>query len=122
MMQIYVEGRRLALPSDISFEYVAENRLFSNADGYSFDIEIPVKGSPENSEIFGFVWRMEADVDTLRFRTQVITPQVQLNGVMAVVGISETSISLQFLEGRSVQNFEEQFEKLYVNELDLGTD
>lgn len=120
MMQIYVEGRRLALPSDISFEYVAENRLFSNADGYSFDIEIPVKGSPENSEIFGFVWRMEADVDTLRFRTQVITPQVQLNGVMAVVGISETSISLQFLEGRSVQNFEEQFEKLYVNELDLG--
>lgn len=120
MLQIYVEGKRVALPEDTSFEYVAENRLFSNADGYSFDIEIPVKGVPENQEIFGFVWLPETDIDKVRFRAQLLSPQINLQGSLNVVSISETSISLQFLEGRSEQNSEEDFEEIYINELNLG--
>ena len=55
MIKLFVEGREIALPSDISFEFTSENRLFSNADGYSFDIEIPLKESAVNSEVFRIV-------------------------------------------------------------------
>lgn len=119
MIQILIEGRELELPSDISFEYTVENRLFSNADGYSFDIEIPLKESAVNSDIFGMVFDPQADIDTLKYQAQLITPQLTLSGIVAIVGVSESLISIQFLEGRSVQNFEKDLDEVYVNELKI---
>lgn len=120
MINIYVEGRMIELPSDISFEYVAENRLFSNADGYSFDIEIPLKDSKINSEIFGVIWHPQTDIDTLKFNAQLVTQQISLSGIVAIVGVSESKLSIQFLEGRSAQNFEKDLQEKYINELELG--
>lgn len=120
MIDIYVEGQKIELPEDISIEYNSENRLFSNADAYSFDFEVPVRDSKINSEVFGHLWRMDADVDKISFKAKLVTPQMQAEGALAVVGLSETSVSLQFLEGRSLQNFEKDFEEKYVNELELG--
>lgn len=119
MMELYVNGAPLDLPADISFEYVAENRLFSNADGYSLDIEIPLKESAVNSEIFGIIWDPQADIENIKFPAQLVTPQLSLSGIVAIVGVSESVLSIQFLEGRSVQNFEKDLEEIYVNELDL---
>lgn len=84
MIKLFVEGREIALPSDISFEFTSENRLFSNADGYSFDIEIPLKESAVNSEVFGIVWRMDADLDTLKFSAMLVTPQVTMQGIVEI--------------------------------------
>lgn len=119
MIKLFVEGREIALPSDISFEFTSENRLFSNADGYSFDIEIPLKESAVNSEVFGIVWRMDADLDTLKFSAMLVTPQVTMQGIVAIVSVNESTLSIQFLEGRSVQNFEKDLEEIYVNEIEI---
>lgn len=119
MIQIYVEGRALELPSDISFEYTVENRLFSNADGYSFDIEILLRDSAVNSDIFGMIFDPQTDIETVKFQAQLITPQLSLTGIVAIAGVSESMLSIQFLEGRSVQNFEKDLQEIYVNELKL---
>lgn len=120
MIEIYVDGRSIDLPSDISFEYSLENRLLTQADGYSLGIDIPLLDSPVNSEVFGLIWRMDADIYSVRFNALILTPQIQLSGVVMVVGVSERDITIQFLEGRSMQNSELSFEESYVNELVLG--
>ena len=120
MLQIYIEGRSIDLPSDIAFDYSAENRLITQADGYSLGIDIPLVDSPVNSEVFGMIWRMDADIYSIRFNAQLITPQLQLSGVVMVVGVSESHVTIQFLEGRSQQNSELSFEESYINELTLG--
>lgn len=120
MTQLLVEGVSIELPSSISIEYSAENRLLTQADGYSLGIEIPLKGSAVNSGVFGFVWRKDADIYSLRFNAVLMTPQVVLRGVVMIVGVSERDITIQFLEGRSQQNSELTFEESYINELTLG--
>lgn len=94
MIEIYVEGRSLDLPSDISFEYSLENRLLTQADGYSLGIDIPLLDSPVNSEVFGMIWRMDADIYSVRFDATLLTPQIQLSGVVMVVGVSERDITI----------------------------
>lgn len=42
-------------------------------------------------------------------------------GSITITEISETEVKTQFLEGRSEQNFDKTFDKVYINELDLGT-
>ncbi len=120
MLQIFVNGVSLDLPADISFELVAENRLISQADAFSLSIDIPLKDSPANSSVFGLIWRKDADIYNLRFPALIVTPQLSMSGALAVVGVSEQMISLQFLEGRSAQNSEKSFNEIYVNELELG--
>lgn len=120
MIEIYVQGEMIDLPSDLSFDYSAENRLITSADGYSLGIDIPLADSVVNSRIFGAVWRMDADIYSLRYPAQLITPQVQLRGVVMIVGVSEKLLTIQFLEGRSQQNSELSFEESFINELSLG--
>ena len=42
-------------------------------------------------------------------------------GSITITEISETEVKTQFLEGRSEQNFDKTFDKVYINELNLGT-
>lgn len=120
MIQIYIEGREIEIPSDISFEYTLENRLFSNADGYSFDIEIPLRDSRVNTEIFGAIWDKQADVESVRLRADIITPTVSLHGVIMIVGVDDKSLSIQFLEGKSSQNSDELLDETYINRINIG--
>lgn len=48
-MQIRINGRQTALKKGTSFEYVAENRLFSGSDGYTLSITFPLKDSRRRS-------------------------------------------------------------------------
>lgn len=119
MIHLYIEGREVALPSDISFQYNVENQFVTEAEGYSLSIEVPLFASG-NLDIFGMIHRMDADISRIRFDAQLITPQYCASGVAAVVGVSENSVKLQFLQGRSAQNFDLRLDETYVNELDLG--
>ncbi|MBD5201823.1 MAG: hypothetical protein HDS81_00705 [Bacteroidales bacterium] len=58
-MQIYVDNKLAALKKGTSFEYVAENRLFSGSDGYTLTITFPLNDCPENIAIFGHVNRAD---------------------------------------------------------------
>lgn len=120
MLKILVEGKELDIPSDISFDISLENRLITQADSYSLGIDVPLKDSPANSEIFGMIWRPDADIYSLRYQAQILTDSMALAGIIMIVGVDERNITLQFLEGRSAQNSELSFEDKYINELELG--
>lgn len=120
-MQIIINGKVAAIKVGSSFDYVSENRLFSGADGYTLSIAFPLKDCPRNLEIFGSIYRPDVDISTLVFDCEIRCRGFVHSGALTIVGVSESEVKGQFLEGRSVQNFDTTFDKVYINELDLGS-
>lgn len=48
-----------------SIEYVSENRLFTDADDYSLEIELPLADCTQNIEIFGHLTRKDVESDNI---------------------------------------------------------
>ena len=120
-MHIYVNNKLAALKKGTSFEYVSENRLFSGSDGYTLTITFPLKGCPENITIFGHINRADVAAKKVIFDCEIRDKGFYKFGSITITEISETEVKTQFLEGRSEQNFDKTFDKVYINELDLGT-
>ena len=119
-MELIIEGKRAALKPGSSFDYVSENRAFSDADDYTLSITLPLAGCPENLEIFGRLDRMDSDSRAVIMEASIVDHTFTRNGVVTVVDANEKELKCQFLEGRSVQNFDSTFDDRYINELPLG--
>ena len=120
-MQIYVNNKLAALKKGMSFEFVSENRMFSGSDGYTLTVTFPLKGCPENIAIFGHINRADVVAQKVIFDCEIRDRGFYKFGSITITEISETEVKTQFLEGRSEQNFDKTFDKVYINELDLGT-
>lgn len=119
-MHIYVNNKLAALKKGTSFEFVSENRMFSGSDGYTLTITFPLKGCPENIAIFGHINRADVVAQKIIFDCEIRDRGFYKFGSITITEISETEVKTQFLEGRSEQNFDKTFDKVYINELDLG--
>ena len=120
-MQIYVDNKLAALKKGTSFEYVAENRLFSGSDGYTLTITFPLNDCPQNIAIFGHINRADVATQKVVFDCEIRDKGFYKFGSITITEISESEVKTQFLEGRSEQNFDDTFDDIYINELDLGS-
>lgn len=127
-MQIYINKSTsqnpvwalAALKQGTSFEYVSENRLFSGSDGYTLTITFPLKDCPQNQAIFGHINRADVSTGKCVFDCEIRDKHFYKFGCIVITEISEAEVKTQFLDGRSEQNFDKTFDKVYINELDLG--
>lgn len=120
-MQIYIANKLAALKQGTSFEYVSENRLFSGSDGYTLTITFPLRDCPQNTAIFGHINRADVSAGKVVFDCEIRDKGFYKFGCITVTEINEAEVKTQFLDGRSEQNFDKTFDKVYINELDLGT-
>ena len=120
-MQIYVDNKLAALKKGTSFEYVAENRLFSGSDGYTLTITFPLNDCPQNIAIFGHINRADVATQKVIFDCEIRDKGFYKFGSITITEISESEVKTQFLEGRSEQNFDDTFDDIYINELDIGS-
>lgn len=119
-MEIRINNKRAALKKGTSFEYVAENRLFSGSDGYTLSITFPLRGCKENLEIFGNIHRKDVVTGKVIFDCEIRDGSFYKFGSITITEINDAEVKTQFLEGRSEQNFDKTFDDIYINELDLG--
>ena len=120
-MEIKINGHDAVLKSGTSFEYVAENRLFSGSDGYTLSITFPLKDCPENIAIFGNINRADVIARKVIYECEIRHGKFFKFGSITVNEISASEVKCQFLEGRSERNFSQSFDDIYINELDLGS-
>lgn len=120
-MIIYIDGKKAVIKSGSSFEYVSENRAFTDSDAYTLAITLPMAGCPQNQDIFGNMERMDFNSRSVVLDAVIIDGDFIKSGVVSVVEATESEIKVQFLEGRSVQNFSVDYDEVYINELDLGS-
>ena len=120
-MQLIIGGKTAALKKGSSFDYVLENRAFSDADDYTLSITLPLVDCPQNLDIFGHLDRKDIDSRSVMMEASIIDKNFSRHGIITVVECTETDIKCQFLEGRSVQNFRKDFDEIYINSLSLGS-
>lgn len=96
-MELIIDGKKALLKQGSSFDYVSENRSFSDADDYSLSITLPLAGCPENLDIFGHLDRMDIESRQIILEASINDLAFSKNGVVTVVGTSETEIKCQFL-------------------------
>ncbi len=120
-MEIKINGQSAVLKRGTSFEYVAENRLFSGSDGYTLSITFPLKDCQRNTAIFGNINRSDVIAGRVIFDCEIRHGKFFKFGSITVNQINDSEVKCQFLEGRSEQNFDSTFDDIYINELSLGT-
>lgn len=120
-MEIRINGKLAALKKGTSFEYVAENRMFSDSDGYTLSITFPLRQCQNNIEIFGHINRMDVLAGNVIFDCEIRDRNFYKSGSITITEIDDTEVKTQFLEGRSEQNFDKTFDDIFINELDLGS-
>lgn len=119
-MEIIINGKQAYLKRKTSFQYIAENRLFTGSDSYTLTITFPLRGCPQNIAIFGHIHRKDVMLGKVIFDCDIRDRNFFKSGSITVTEISETEVKTQFLEGRSEQNFSTTFDDIYINELKLG--
>lgn len=120
-MQFLIDGKEAALKKDVSFDLIAENRLFSGSDSYTLSITFPLRGCPGNIDIFGHIYRSELPPGDYIFDCEIHDGNVNRYGTLTLTEITDIEVKGQFLEGRSEQNYDRTFDKVYINDLDLGS-
>ena len=51
-ISLTIDGAQVALKKGSSIEYVSENRIFTDADDYSLEIELPLAECSQNIAVF----------------------------------------------------------------------
>lgn len=119
-MEIIVNGKYAVIKSNTSFQYVSENRAFTNAEAYSLNITFPLVECPENIDIFGLAYRSDVEILNYYFSCEIRDGEFVKYGRLTVTSIDETSLKGQFLEGKCEMNFDKTLDETYINDLDLG--
>ena len=119
-MEIIINGKQAVLKKNTSFEYISENSLFTGSDSYTLTITFPLKDCPENVAIFGHIHRQDVEKAKVVFDCDIRDKAFFKSGSITITQISETEVKTQFLEGRSEQNFDDTFDDIYLNQLNLG--
>ncbi len=119
-MEIYIDNQFAAIKQGSSFDYVAENRYFSGADSYTLAITFPLKDCPQNLAIFGHINRKDVATSQIIFDCEIRDKAFVQYGSITITEIRDTEVKCQFLEGKSVQNYDVTFDEIYINELELG--
>lgn len=119
-MILTIDGKVAVLKKGFSFEYYSENRLFKDRDDFSLNIDLPIRGCKENQAIFGNIQRKDALIFQLYYDAEIHDAHFHKSGAVTIISITDDMIRVQFLEGRSFQNFYPDFDQKFINELDLG--
>lgn len=119
-MEIIINNQQAILEQGTSFDFIAENRLFTGSDSYTLTISFPLRGCAQNIAIFGHIHRAEVAKNKVVFDCEIRDRDFYRSGIITITEITDIEVKTQFLEGRSEQNFDETFDEIYLNELDLG--
>lgn len=120
-MQIFINGQRAYIKKGSSFQFIEENRYFTGSDAYTLAITFPLNGCKENLAIFGNIHRTDVEKGQVMLDCTIMDGTFYREGIITITSITDKEVKTQFLEGKSVQNFDVTFDEIYINELDLGS-
>ena len=90
-MILTINGKQAALKKGSSIEYVSENRIFTDADDYSIEIELPLADCPQNLDIFGMITRKDVDTGDIFFDAVLQDTNFFKRGAVVITGITQAA-------------------------------
>ena len=121
MIELYLDGNKVALPWGFQIPYTEENPYITNNGEYTLDVEINLlyKG---NARIFKNINRFNVDKEYV-FASAILKVHraTKFNGSAVVISIDDKRASIQLLSGNSEFNFICNDEKM-LSEIDFGSE
>lgn len=121
MLNLIINNKEVAIKDGTSFDLSFDNPLFTDAEGYSFNIEVPLRGCPGNIAIFGAINTPDAVISTTRYDATLILDNNIMYGACVITSVNQSQLTLQFLTGKSADNYSSAFDDIIVSNLNLGT-
>lgn len=121
-MILTINGIIASIKPNSSIDYTSSNPLFTESEDWTFTIELPINAG-NNRRIFGNICRKDIDINTddIYFDAVLSVDGIfSKRGAVVVVNVTDTDVKVQFLAGRSYQNFFPDFDKSYIDELAIG--
>lgn len=119
-MTFLINNLPAVIKSDTTIDYVSSNLLFNDREDFTLSFDLPLRGCKENREIFADIYRKDVDIDTLYYDAEIYSGKFHVSGAIAIVGVNDDNVKVQFLAGRSFKNFYVDWDTTFINELDLG--
>ena len=119
-MTILIDNQEAVLKKGSSFDYISENRLFTDSDSYTLTMTFPLADCPQNRAIFGNIDRKDVVKEKVVYDCVMTHGSMYRQGVITITEITDKEVKTQFLEGRSAQNFGSTFDNTYINEFEWG--
>lgn len=119
-MNLIIDHKPAAIKPGTTIDFISANLLFSDREDFSLTFTLPLRGCKQNREIFANIYRKDVDINTLHYDAEIIAGRFRASGAVAIVGVDDNDIKLQFISGRSFRNFYVDWDDIYINELDLG--
>lgn len=126
MKQLYIDGKPAVIKNGSTFKFYRENIYFTDAEDYTFDVVLPLRGCPENIDIFSAIHRPEMSAVHLvgkKYPFHFIAPPLDIEGSAIVTEVNDIEVKVQLLAGSSVLNFDKTDalgRDIYIDELELG--
>ncbi len=117
-MILYIEHKPAAVKNDFSITYTADNVLFSRREDFTLNIELPLH-CPENDAIFGMIHRKDADLVNIYLDAEIIAPNFKKSGAVVITAVTDDMVKVQFIAGRSFQNFYPKWNDTYIDLIEL---
>ena len=118
-MTLYIDHKPAAVKQGTTFEFRSDNRLFADREDYTLNIELPLH-CPENDAIFGMINRKDVDVEQIYFDAEIVCDNFVCHGAVVVTSVTDDLVKVQFIAGRSFQNFYPDWDNTMINELNIG--
>ena len=74
----------------------SENRILTDADDYSMEIELPLADCPRNLGIFGHLTRKDVDMGNIFFDAVLQDTNFFKRGAVVITGITQEAVKVQF--------------------------
>lgn len=119
MVELLIDGKKVRLSGDMSFEFLDRNPLFTKEGRHSLDIDIDL-GDPVNANIYKNMYRIDV-LQRPSGRSAVLYNErgVILRGTEVVLQIDDRVAKIQLVSGNSELNYLSGGDCL-IRDLDLG--
>ena len=94
MLQLTIDGQRVNISPNCSFEIVKSNPFLTKIGEYSYDIDIDLR-DPQNAKIYGHIERLHSiDRPKGRIATLMDGPRVICRGTEVILEIDGTNAKI----------------------------
>lgn len=119
-MTIKINDQEVAVKKDTSFEYISTNRLFTDADDFTMELELPLKDCPQNTKVFGHLNIRAIQIPDINLSCELIAGRFHRTGRAVITQVSDISVNVQLLFGQTATLSNSSLENIYINELAIG--
>lgn len=109
-----------------TFKLTRVNPLYEDTSDYTFDVQLPLQGSPENQKIFGPLHHPAQPLTTLigkELPMHLILPPIDMQGKARITTITEREVKVQLIASPLTDTFGYKADgtPIYIDQLKLGT-